>query len=193
MKQYVVNDPRGQRLQAVRQSDEATAGGARTPALLLVGHPRNGGRLRCVVQSRRQVDTRELPSPGGKCVVPPRCGCPRLSGEHPLNHVLDECLLVGIRHPLWDEDDDSVALPVSGHRAGPPTAAANLDTRAARLGWIGCGGRLVRFTTISGLRPATSLDLPPSLRQWQRWLSHDVLSDATGHQVVASISARDFG
>ena len=169
MKQYVINDPVRHGLQAVRQSDDAGAWRTRAPALLLVGHPGNRGRLRHLVDNRRQVIRCKFTGPGGQRLIAAGCRCPRFSGEDLLDHVTNEPLFVSLGHALRDEHNDRVAFPVRRHGSGTAAASAHLDPRAG-IGFLCPSG----FPTV---RPSSSAPLPRltlRLGQRQRWLTHQV-------------------
>ena len=130
MKQHIVDDPGGHRLQAVRQSDEAGAGCAGAPALLLVRHPRNSGRLGQLVESRCQVGRRQLRARKASASSPrgadARASRARTFWTMSRTKVCSSAfdMRCGIKY------DDGVAFPVGGHRAGTAAAAPDLDTRA---------------------------------------------------------------
>ncbi len=127
MDQDVVDDPARHHLQPVRQPDHSRARGAGSPPLLLVGHPADRGRFRPVAERRGQMSVRQPDGAGQQLVVAARRRRPRLAVQHLPDHVTDEDLLVGFRHPLRDQHHDRVAVPVGRHGPLPARAAPHLD------------------------------------------------------------------
>jgi hypothetical protein len=98
---------------------------------------------------------------------------------------MNEGLLVGFRHALWNQYDDGLAFAVSGHRTRTTTAPAHFNPRAR------FGSRWWRaFARARAAAPAT---LPPWcswLRQRQSWLIHDPPLDGTSQPTCRRIGWR---
>ena len=151
----------------------------------LVTHE-TAGRLGHLVKSRRQVGRCEMAGPEGERVVAPRCGRPRLAGEDLLDHVADERLLVGLRHALRDQDDDGVAFPVGGHRAGTTAAAPHLDPGA------GVTARQLRSLLLIGRRGLHLLASSRLSPAWHCGLTFTaVLACGTGQLTCRWLRHRD--